>query len=115
MCKCQLEQEERARIDAIKEEERKKATEAIERWKENQKLQPTSIEEEKVASNSNVNQYEDTNMSATKADLEVGEYQEPLPKPATKKLAPYNKQRTNGTTVNFYGLTRYKIKGIGRK
>lgn len=111
MCKCQLEQGERARIDAIKEEERKKATEAIERWKENQKLQPTSIEEE----NSNVNQYEDTNMSATKADLAVGEYQEPLPKPATKKLAPYNKERTNGTTVNFYGVTRYKIKGIGRK
>ena len=54
-------------------------------------------------------------MSATKADLEVGEYQELLLKPATKKMAPYNKERTNGTTVNFYGVTRYKIKGIGRK
>lgn len=100
-----LEQEERARIDAIKEEERKKATEAIERWKENQKLQPTSIEEEKVTSNSNVNQYEDTNMSATKADLEVGEYQEPLPKPAAKKLAPYNKERTNEKKKDFLEKT----------
>lgn len=96
-----LEQEERARIDAIKEEERKKATEAIERWKKNQKLQSTSIEEEKDSLKDNVIRSKDTFMSETNADLTVGKNHELIPKPAAKKQAPPNKQRTNDEKREF--------------
>lgn len=89
----QLEQEERARIDAIKEEERKKATEAIERWKENQKVQSSKEQE---ISKVEITELPEDNMSATKVDSSIGETQEAqkiTEKPATKRLQSHNKQQ----------------------
>lgn len=97
-----MEEEEIARIDAIKEEERKKATEAIERWKENQKVQSSSKEEEKESSRDDVVQSEETDVPDAKADLNVEENHKPSEKPAVKKLQPHNKQRTNGINNTCY-------------
>lgn len=97
----QLEQEERARIDAIKEEERKKATEAIERWKENQQVQ-SSKEQER--SKQEITEIEEVNMSKTNVDSsieETKEMQKTNKKPVAKN--PHNKQQRNGMN-NTYGL-----------
>jgi len=89
----QLEQEERARIDAIKDEERKKATEAIERWKENQRVQSST--EPEILKEEITEQWKD-NMSGTKVDSsseETQEAQKTSEKPAVKKLQSHNKQQ----------------------
>lgn len=84
----QLEQEERARIDAIKEEERKKATEAIERWKENQKVQSSKEQE---TSKEEITELQEDNISATKVDSSIEEIQE-----VEKKLQSHKKQQPHG-------------------
>ena len=97
----QLEQEERARIDAIKDEERKKATEAIERWKENQKVQ--SSEEQEISKEEITERWKD-NKSTTKVDSSIEETQKPQKtseKPAVKKLQSHSKQRQQH---GMYGL-----------
>ena len=98
----QLEQEERARIDAIKEEERKKATEAIERWKENQKVQSSKEQE---ISKVEITELPEDNMSGTKVDLTIEETQEGqkiTEKPATKRLQSRNKQQQPHGMVLYY-------------
>lgn len=97
----QIEQEERAKIDAIKEEEHKNAMEAIERWKENQRLQ--SNQEQESLKQSMTGSHEEP-MSRNKeddlpemnADINVSEMQETNQKPAVKKQPSHNKQRTSG-------------------
>lgn len=92
----QLEQEERTRIDAIKEEERKKATEAIERWKENQKVQSSKEQE---TSKEEITELQEDNISATKVDSSIEEIQEvekTSEKPVTKKLQSHKKQQPHG-------------------
>ena len=94
----QLEQEERARIDAIKDEERKKATEAIERWKENQKVQSSKEQETELRKD---------NMSTTKVDSSIEETQETLKtseKPAVKKLQSHSKQQQPHGMVLYNAL-----------
>jgi len=70
---CQIEQEERAKIDAIKEEERKNATEAIERWKENQKLHVTreieTSREDHLVMDDNKDMYSELEFKDEKPDI----------------------------------------------
>jgi len=98
----QLEQEERARIDAIKDEECKKATEAIERWKENQKVQ--SSKEQEISKQEITEQWED-NMSATKVDSSIEEMQETQTKSektAVRKVQSHNKQQQQPLGMALY-------------
>ena len=100
----QLEQEERARIDAIKDEERKKATEAIERWKENQKVQSSKEQE---ISKEEITELRKDNMSTTKVDSSIEETQETLKtseKPAVKKLQSHSKQQQPHGMVLYNAL-----------
>ena len=89
----QLEQEERARIDAIKEEEHKKATEAIERWKETQKVQ--SNKEQEILKEE-ITELQKDNISTKKVDSSIEETQETQntsEKRAVKKLQSHSKQQ----------------------
>lgn len=100
----QLEQEERARIDDIKEEERKKATEAIERWKENQKEQSR---EEQTSPKEEIAEVQEENTSATEVISnmeETKETQKTSKKTAKKKLQSHNKQQTNGMNNSFHTI-----------
>lgn len=72
-------------------------------------MQSTSIEEERDTLKDNVIRSKDTVMSETNDDLTVGENHELIPKPAAKKQAPPNKQRTNGMKFSFYAFAHYKI------
>jgi len=97
----QIEQEERAKIDAIKEEERKKATEAIERWKENQKLQSiqeqeTVREELTVSHEEGAFKDEEVDTLEKKGDSSLTEVHQKSQKPATRKQPSHNKQMANG-------------------
>lgn len=97
----QIEQGERAKIDAIKEEEHKNAMEAIERWKENQRLQ--SNQEQESLKQSMTGSHEEPmsrdredDLPEMNADIDVSKMQETNQKPAVKKQPSHNKQRTSG-------------------
>ena len=116
---CQIEQEERAKIDAIKEEERRKATEAIERWKENQKLHVTQeIETSKdhlVMDDNKDSELEfkdeKPDIMETKVDQSVGETQTLTShKPAIKMQPSHNNKRTTGMFSNLLLRSRMYIK-----
>ena len=116
---CQIEQEERAKIDAIKEEERKKATEAIERWKENQKLHvaqeiETSKEVHLVMDDNKDNELEfkdeKPDIKETKVVESDGETQIMTSyKPAVKVQPSHNNKRTTGMFSNILLRSRMCI------
>ena len=96
----QIEQEERANIDAIKEEERKKATEAIERWKENQRLQSSqeqeSLKEVTIMEDNRDIKLEYRDKEPDIEETKVDKTQKTSQKPTAKKQTHHNKQRTTG-------------------
>lgn len=116
---CQIEQEERAKIDAIKEEERRKATEAIERWKENQKLHvtreiETSKEDHLVMDDNKHSELEfkdeKRDIMETKVDQSVGEtHTLASHKPAVKMQPSHNNKRTTGMFSNLLLRSRMYI------
>lgn len=116
---CQIEQEERAKIDAIKEEERKKATEAIERWKENQKLHVTqeieTSKEDHLVMDDNKDSEpefkdEKPDIKETKVDESDGETQMMTSYKPTVKVQPsHNNKRTTGMFSNILLRSRMCI------
>ena len=115
---CQIEQEERAKIDAIKEEERKKATEAIERWKENQKLHVTQeIETSKEVHLVMGNKDSELEFKDEKSDIKdtkvVESDSEPQMmtsyKPAVKVQPSHNNKKTTGMFSNILLRSRMCI------
>lgn len=115
---CQIEQEERAKIDAIKEEERKKATEAIERWKENQKLRVTQeIETSKEVHLVMGNKDSELEFKDEKPDIKETKVAESDSetqmmtsyKPAVKVQPSHNNKRTTGMFSNILLRSRMCI------
>ena len=112
----QIEQEERANIDAIKEEECKKATEAIERWKENQRWQSSreqeSLEEVTMMEDNRDSKLEfrdkEPDIVEAKIDPSVDKTQKTNQKPTVKKQPCHNKQRTAGI-FNLYFVCSLKL------
>lgn len=105
-----IEQEERANIDAIKEEECKKATEAIERWKENQRWQSSreqeSLEEVTMIEDNRDSKLEfrdkEPDIVEAKIDPSVDKTQKTNQKPTVKKQPCHNKQRTAGKKKEMF-------------